>query len=296
VGREHANAEARPVALVESGCVMRGMSRYHARVQKPKLWAVVNPPTARTRMAEDEKGLIVRLGALIDAAREFVGELKDWTPLVRDFTDKAFGPAAREAGLLAGDVLGIVRTPFTWFRLKCLGAILKCAQELVGKRKVRPLPTGYAVSLLDAMKDVDEPALQEMWARLLAGGMIDDKHMHRIFIARLKEMSSVDARLFDNVTRHWLAKETLYYEDDDFAVPLIEDAASRLYALGLLEGWPKAGEEPLIHVWITNVTSTNRCVNGERMLHLRPTVFGEQLYAALTACNAVAETKEPDSS
>jgi len=221
-------------------------------------------------MPDGDKGLIVKLGALIDEARETVGELKDWSPVVREFAQDAFGPAVRESGLLAGDVVGIVRTPFTWFRLKCLGAILKQARKLVGDAEVQPLPTGYAVSMLDAMKDVDEPTLQGMWARLLASSLIDRRYARPRYVQLLSGMAPVDALVFEAV----LAGAGLPEMPEEEAHAAVLNLSSLSLIHHSEESPDYTGQEvPLL----SNVGYIAD-------LFVFPSNFGQEFHRALTAC------------
>lgn len=185
----------------------------------------------------DPRGALAKLDALLDGAGEFVGELKDWSPVVRRFAEDALGPAIRQSGMLAGDVVGIVHTPFTWFRLKCLGAICRRAQELVGEADVNPLPTGYAVSLIDAMKDCDDETLQAMWARLLAAAVKSDERQQPMYSDTLRRLSPGDARAFDDFMRRYEQAKLGHPKVPNAPVVAQDeaDAIARLLALALIE-------------------------------------------------------------
>jgi hypothetical protein len=215
--------------------------------------------------------IIGKLGQALDAARELVGELKDWSPLVLSFTERAFGPAIREAGLLAGDVVGIVRAPFTAFRLKCLGAILRRAQQFVGDADVTPLPTGYAVSMLDAMKDVDDPTLQELWAGLLASSLTHRKSVRPRYIQLLRGLAPIDAAVFEAVMSGAALPDS---PDDELKVTVLN-----LGSLDLLD------HSQLPKTALSDTASgAGSGVVGE--LFVYSTHFGREFFATLTARGA----------
>jgi hypothetical protein len=69
------------------------------------------------------------------------------------------------------------------------------AKELMDADRLAPkvLPPGFLIPLLEAAGNVDDPELQEMWARLLASAVASEKNQHPAFIHVLRELSRDEA-------------------------------------------------------------------------------------------------------
>jgi hypothetical protein len=70
------------------------------------------------------------------------------------------------------------------------------ASEIMNREGVAPrvVPPGFLLPLLEAAGNVEEPALQEMWAALLASGAASEDHCHPGFIRSLQQFSTLDAK------------------------------------------------------------------------------------------------------
>jgi hypothetical protein len=65
----------------------------------------------------------------------------------------------------------------------------------------RVLPAGFLVPLLDRAGNVDDPTLEEMWARLLCAGVRDPGAAHPAFITLLSQLSRNEAVLLSHSER-----------------------------------------------------------------------------------------------
>jgi len=63
----------------------------------------------------------------------------------------------------------------------------------------RLLPAGFLLPLLEAAGDVEDPVLSELWSRLLASGVADNKHRRPVFVDVLKRMDHDDAIGFQTI-------------------------------------------------------------------------------------------------
>ncbi|MCE9637723.1 MAG: DUF4393 domain-containing protein [Planctomycetes bacterium] len=100
----------------------------------------------------------------------------------------------------------------------------------------RIVPPSFLLPLLEAAGNVEDPNLQEMWARLLASGVEADEHQHPMWVRILAQMSGEDARAFEFACATAAAAAVEYAADGARPFwPRGSDIAShvRLEALGL---------------------------------------------------------------
>jgi hypothetical protein len=142
--------------------------------------------------------------------------------LLTDF----LGPAAKSAGLLIDDYIRSLRLN-RWTKL------LADVKSNCEKAHVDPanLPPAILLPAMEAAKDVDDPDLQEMWARLLSNAAADANAQQPMFVDALKRLSGGDARVFDEFVRAKPSSPDRAVFDKN---PL-HTALERLESLGLIE-------------------------------------------------------------
>ena len=99
---------------------------------------------------------------------------------------------------IAGDMLSDQIYSWQWsnrIRIACR------AKEIMAENKIaeKVLPHGFLLPLLEASGNVEEPILQEMWAKLLASAVSNAKHQHPSYIRVLSEVSPLDVKLLQDI-------------------------------------------------------------------------------------------------
>jgi Abortive infection alpha len=74
------------------------------------------------------------------------------------------------------------------------------AKQILDEQQVAAavVPPGFLIPLLDSAGNVDDPELQEMWARLLASTVVDIQNGHPAFINVLRALSRDEARILES--------------------------------------------------------------------------------------------------
>jgi len=126
--------------------------------------------------------------------------------------------------------------------------IAKRAEEIMAEEEIpaRVLPPGFLLPLLDAAGDVEDPDLQQMWARLLASGVREDRHQHPMLVDTLRRMSREDAEFLVSVVKQALREERENQGSSHFPPhfvvspdhPAKVSCAGRLLTLGLIGRGP----------------------------------------------------------
>ena len=96
---------------------------------------------------------------------------------------------------------------------------------------VREVPRSWLLPLLEAAGNVEDPDLQEMWARLLASGVEDDECQHPMFVDALRRMSPEDARILSTA---WPALVGMTPGEFGDAMMPAGPEQERLHALGVI--------------------------------------------------------------
>jgi hypothetical protein len=126
--------------------------------------------------------------ALLKQALDLPAQVLDLgCDLVRDLV----GEPVKVAGGMLGDQV-------YWWQWRNRIRIANRAAEMMNKDGIarRIVPPSFLLPLLDAASNVDDPDLQEMWARLLASGVATDEHQHPMWVKILAQMSAEDAHVF----------------------------------------------------------------------------------------------------
>ncbi len=106
------------------------------------------------------------------------------------------GPIATELGLAGQDAIRM-------WRLKNQVGMLERARAICHKAGI-PFSNGtmaLVFPLIDAVGNVDDPTLQELWAQLLARGLHSPNSIHPAFVEVLKQLSAKDAELLRHASR-----------------------------------------------------------------------------------------------
>ncbi len=110
------------------------------------------------------------------------------------------------------------------------------AQEILKEEKVaaRVVAPAFLLPVIEAAGYTDDPTLQEMWARLLAAGVKDDRKQQPMLVRILRDFSPGDARFLKQVHEHCA-------QGDQYRVGVVPGhesyelhAAARLEALGVV--------------------------------------------------------------
>ncbi len=158
------------------------------------------------------------LAALVGAA----------TPITRPFAQRAaqlffrlLRPATDRGGAELADFLfpegpagTDVPSLVVHWKARNTALVLVRARAIMDDEKieVREVPRSWVLPLLDVAGNVEDPDLQEMWARLLASGVAADEHRHPMWVKILAQMSAEDARAFARVCS----------EADELGVPYVD--------------------------------------------------------------------------
>lgn len=87
---------------------------------------------------------------------------------------------------------------FRWEnRMRFFARAQKRLAEL--KLDARTLPPEFAIPLLDAVGDVQNETLQDLWTGLLASAVESDKSQHPAFIRILKDLNADEARILRKI-------------------------------------------------------------------------------------------------
>jgi len=166
----------------------------------------------------------------------------------RKAVSRVFGDAAQELAAMMGDQM-------RFWRFQHLVAIMEKVERIAAERGLAPeqmkaLPFGEAIRVAEAASYEEEPALQELWARLIANAIGDpaDGGVQRSFIDLLKSLSPAEAAFLDLLWIHerlWQIRET-------------EERA------GLMQGPLKT----VVTAWESNPVASQR-VSIQNLLRLR---------------------------
>lgn len=125
--------------------------------------------------------------ALIGAATALGKPIVDTAcTLIKDLLGRSCKVAG---GMLADEVYA-----FQWTnRIR----IAHWAKQIMDQEGIasRVLPKGFLLPLLEAAGNVEDPTLQEMWARLISSGVKDDTSQHPTFIEILRQLTPDEAKI-----------------------------------------------------------------------------------------------------
>lgn len=138
------------------------------------------------------------------------------------------GESFKAAGDLAADQVRF----WQWKNRLRIATLAKKRMESEGIA-VRVVPPGFLLPLLEAVGNVEEPELQELWSRLLASAVADRDSQHPMFVQTLKRMNAVDAVALKEIAAHALPSEDQAIKPD-YLLALDGKALDRLANLGLL--------------------------------------------------------------
>jgi hypothetical protein len=161
------------------------------------------------------------------AAEEIAKAAQPLTKALGQLVTDLLGPAFKEYGLRWGESAGRWREENTVLILESVNVKLR-DRQIGGKT----LPPRFLLPALEKASAVDEPALQELWAELIANGAEAEENRHPAFAQSLASMDGRDAAAFVAVLR---IPGSDVSADMVFADPHPDDATPRLVALGLLE-------------------------------------------------------------
>lgn len=102
----------------------------------------------------------------------------------------------------------------------------------------RIVPPSFLLPLLDAAGDIEDPDLQELWARLLASGVAADEHQHPMWIKILAQMSAEDAKAFEDTVAATDREDVPFVLEParpGWTMVPPDPVDARLHALGLVE-------------------------------------------------------------
>lgn len=116
---------------------------------------------------------------------------------------RALGAPAEEAGGAFGDLVGMVRDRISAWRHVNRLRIAKHTVQKIKEEGLEPgdlsaLPLREVPAVLEAISDIDQDELSELWAGLLADAMSpkNDRSADKHLVAVLKSMTEEDALLF----------------------------------------------------------------------------------------------------
>lgn len=120
-------------------------------------------------------------------------------PVVADasgFLSRVVGkPLSIASGLLSDQL-------YAW-RWRNRIKIVELARHQLESRRIPPkvLPPGFLMPLLDAAGDCDQEDMQDLWANLLVGSVVDAGKSHVLHVETLRRMQSQDAKLLEALVR-----------------------------------------------------------------------------------------------
>lgn len=139
--------------------------------------------------------------SVVKAANTTKDLIKSTSRLLNSLLDKPM----KQAGGALGDSVSFWR----WTnRLRIAHRAEKIIQEDGLAKKI--LPPSFLMPLIEMAGDVEDPALQELWARLIASGAQDKKHQHPAFAKTLSQLSCSEALLLE------LISECVFEFTDEF--------------------------------------------------------------------------------
>jgi hypothetical protein len=104
------------------------------------------------------------------------------------------GEPAKVAGGMLADQL------YVWKWRNRMNACAKAAEWLRKMRvPARAMPAGFLLPVLEAVGNVDDESLQDLWARLIASAVVNPANQHPLLIDVLRRWSPAEARLFDRI-------------------------------------------------------------------------------------------------
>ena len=130
-----------------------------------------------------------------------------------DFAKALLGEPLRVAGLALADHV------YAWQTRNRI-RILDKTRTLVQKKQIDPqyVATGFLIHALEAIGNVEDDGLQELWARLLAGAIDNDSIQVTLHIETLRRLSPDDAVVLNamaNAVNHaWKSKAVESRHDD----------------------------------------------------------------------------------
>lgn len=158
-----------------------------------------------------------------------------------ELIDSLLGKPCKVAGNLLADRI------YTWQwtnRVRAFGR----AKEILDAEQIprQVLPTGFLLPVLDAVGNVEASELHELWARLIASALKDERHQHPAFRETLRYMSGEDARFLQEHVVDAVGGAGNLKEDWEFQAPATEwPIVVRLDALGVVSAGPLYRAESL---------------------------------------------------
>lgn len=239
----------------------------------------------------------------MDAGPSAAAVLGQAMDVARPVIDKACGLIETMLGepcKVAGSMLS---DQVYWWQWKNRLRIARRAAEILEHEKLATevVPPDFLVPVLDAVGEVEDESLSEMWARLLVSGMHDEAHRQAMHIEILRKMSGRDAILFQriasgdfNAHQEYLPqmpRAILSDEERAEAVPGTE-SADRLIALQLVRLIDPEIERSAAATTLRRIDSwqalRDHFVRAEergrtRSQTFRLTAYGHQFKTAVTA-------------
>lgn len=97
---------------------------------------------------------------------------------------------------------GLISDSLNFWRWKNRLKIAHRAEEIIQKDELAKtiLPPSFLMPLIEMAGDVEDPELQELWARLIASGTNDKKHQHPAFAKVLSQLCRTEATLLERLS------------------------------------------------------------------------------------------------
>ncbi len=113
-----------------------------------------------------------------------------------DLLEKLLGKPCQVAGAMLSDQI------YFWQWSNRVRIVARAQQIMDGNSiAARVIPKGFLLPLLEAAGNVEDPDLQEMWARLLASSVKSDEFQHPTFIEALRQLTSDEAKIVKLMSR-----------------------------------------------------------------------------------------------
>jgi hypothetical protein len=110
--------------------------------------------------------------------------------------DRLFGKPCEVAGNRVADQI------YGWQWANRVRMAARAKVHIEGKGIApRVLPPGFLIPLVEAAGNIDDPELQDLWARLLASGVESDNCQHPAFVRVLQQISPKEATLLNLIAR-----------------------------------------------------------------------------------------------
>lgn len=118
-------------------------------------------------------------------------------------------PCKVAGGMLADQV-------YSW-QLSNRVRIAARASQIIDESKLprEAIPPGFFLTFLDCCKNVAEPELQELWARLLASAVADHSSANTSYVKILEQLSVADAKVLAGVYSSGFRTEYVAFDEKD---------------------------------------------------------------------------------